>query len=65
VAEKRTRSGAGPESGSAKPWTVGAPGEPPSIVYVPEPTAPTLPATSVARCSSVCEPLPEIVTGAE
>ena len=32
-------------------------------MYVAVPTAPTLPATSVARCSSVCGPLPEIVTG--
>ena len=51
--------------GSANASITGAPGAEPWIVYVPVPTAPTLPATSVARCSSVCGPLPEIVTGVE
>ena len=64
AAEKLTVSGAGPEAGSANASTVGGvPVPPPWIVNVSVPTAPALPATSVARCSTVCWPVPVTVTG--
>src|SRR5688572_18715545 len=64
-AVKRTSSGAEPDVGSANASITGAPDCWVWIVYVAVLTAPTLPAASVARCSSVCCPLPEIVTGPE
>ena len=58
-----TASGAGPPGGSANACTLGAPGSaPPSIENASLPTAPTLPATSVARCSSVWSPAALTVT---